>query len=83
MGLPWRLSGLGRSPGEGNGYPLWHSCLKNSIDRGAWEAIVHGVTKESDMTEQLTLSLPQIIVTTTTICRSVASPQRFSVHISL
>ena len=36
---------LGRSPGEGNGYPLQYSCLKNSMDRGAWWATVHGVTK--------------------------------------
>ena len=35
----------GRSPGEGNGYPLQYSCLKNSMDRGAWRATVHGVTK--------------------------------------
>ena len=35
----------GRSPGEGNGNPLHCSCLENSIDRGAWWAIVHGVTK--------------------------------------
>ena len=37
--------GLGRSPGEGNGYPLQCSCLENSMDRGAWWAAVHGVTK--------------------------------------
>ena len=35
----------GRSPGEGNGYPLQDSCLENSMDRGAWLATVHGVTK--------------------------------------
>ena len=35
--------GLGRSPGEGNGCPLQYSCLKNPIDRGAWQATVHGV----------------------------------------
>jgi len=35
----------GRSPGGGNGYPLQYSCLENSMDRGAWQAIVHGVTK--------------------------------------
>jgi len=35
----------GRSPGEGNGYPLQYSCLENSMDRGAWWATVHGVTK--------------------------------------
>ena len=39
------IPGSGRSPGEGNGYPLQHSCLENSMDRGAWEATVHGVAK--------------------------------------
>ena len=37
--------GLGRSPGEGNGYLLQYSYLENSIDRGAWWTTVHGVTK--------------------------------------
>ena len=41
---------LGRSPGEGNGNPLQDSCLGNPMDRGAWWATVHGVTKESDTT---------------------------------
>ena len=36
---------LGGSPGEGNGYPLQYSWLENSMDRGAWQATVHGVTK--------------------------------------
>ena len=44
------LSGLGRSPGEGNGSPLKYSCLGNLVDRGAWWATFHGVA-ESDMTE--------------------------------
>ena len=35
----------GRSPGEGNGYPLQYSCLDNSMDKGAWQATVHRVTK--------------------------------------
>ena len=39
------IPGLGRSPGEGNGYPLQHSCLENSMDTGAWWATVHGVAK--------------------------------------
>ena len=47
------VPGLGRSPGEGNGYPLQYSCLGNPMDRGAWWAAVHGVIKESDTTEQL------------------------------
>ena len=39
------IPGLGRSPGEGNGYPLQYSCLENSTDRGACQATVHGVAK--------------------------------------
>ena len=39
------IPGLGRSPEEGNGYPLQHSGLENSIDGGAWQATVHGVAK--------------------------------------
>ena len=42
--------GLGRSPGEGNGNPLQHSCLENPMDRGTWRATVHGVA-ESDTTD--------------------------------
>ena len=44
------IPGSGRSPGEGHGNPLQYSCLENPMDRGAWWAIVHGVTKELDMT---------------------------------
>ena len=44
-GDPNLIPGLGRSTGEGNGNPLQYSCLENSMDRGAWQAIVHGVTK--------------------------------------
>ena len=47
------IPGLGRSPGGENGYPLQYTCLENSVVRGAWEATVHGVAKELDMTEQL------------------------------
>ena len=39
------IPGWGRSPGEGNSNPLQYSCLENSMDRRAWPAIVHGVTK--------------------------------------
>ena len=41
----------GRSSGEGNGNLLQYFCLEDPKDRGAWRATVHGVTKESDMTE--------------------------------
>ena len=43
------IPGSGRSLGEGNGNPLQYSCLGNPMDRGAWQVIVHGVTK-SDTT---------------------------------
>ena len=42
---PGSVPGLGRSPGEGNGNPFQHSCLENSMGRGAWWAAVYGVTK--------------------------------------
>ena len=44
-GDPGSIPGLGRSPGEGNGNPLQYSCLGNPMDRGAWQATVHGVPK--------------------------------------
>ena len=47
------IPGSQRSSGGGNGNPLQYSCLENSIDRGAWRATVHGVTKESDTTQWL------------------------------
>ena len=37
--------GSGRSPKEGNGYPLQYSCLENPMNRGAWQATVHEVAK--------------------------------------
>ena len=49
-GDPGSIPGLGRFPGEGNGYPLQYSCLENSMDRGAWWAKVHEVS-ELDVTE--------------------------------
>ena len=49
-GLVPLVPGSGRSPGVGNGKPLQYSCLENSKDRGAWQAIVYGVT-ELDTTE--------------------------------
>ena len=44
-GYPGLIPGLGRSPREGNGYPLQYSCLENSMDTGSWQATVHGVEK--------------------------------------
>ena len=39
------IPGLGRYLGEGNGYPLQYSCLENSMEKGPWQATVHGVAK--------------------------------------
>ena len=44
-GDPGSIPGLGRSPGKGNGNPFQYSGLESSMDRGAWWAIVHGVSK--------------------------------------
>ena len=44
-GDPRSIPSLGRSPGEGNVYPLQCSCLENSMDRGAWQGTVHGVAE--------------------------------------
>ena len=44
-GDPGSIPGLRRSPGGGHGHPLQYFCQENSMDRGAWQATVHGVTK--------------------------------------
>ena len=48
--LPANVEEMGSIPEEGNGNPLQYSCLENSTDRGAWQATVPGVAKESEMT---------------------------------
>ena len=77
IGLPWwfrdkesacnagdkgSIPGSRRSPGGGNGYPLQYTCLENSMDRGAWQAAVHGVAKELDMTEQLNNNIELVTI---------------------
>ena len=47
------ITGLGRSPGGENGNPLQYSCLENSMDKGAWRATIHGVTKSQTRLKQL------------------------------
>ena len=47
---PGLIPASGRSLGEGNGNSLQYSCLENPMDRGAWQATVHGVTEEMDTT---------------------------------
>ena len=51
------IPGSGRSHGEGNDNSFQYSCLENPMDRGAWRATVHGVTKESDMTEKRSIHI--------------------------
>ena len=50
------IPGLGRFPGEGNGNPLQYSCLENPMDRGAWWATVHGVSKSRTRLSDFTLT---------------------------
>ena len=47
------IPGLGISPGRGHSNPLQYSCLENSMDRGTWQATVHGVTKNQTRLKQL------------------------------
>ena len=49
------IPGLGRSPGKGHSNPLQYSCLENSVDRGAWWATVHGVTKSQTRLKRLSM----------------------------
>ena len=47
------IPGSGRSPGGGHGNPLQYSCLENPVDRGAWQAAVHGAAKSQTRLERL------------------------------
>ena len=69
VGDPGLIPGSGRSPGGGNGNPLQYSCLENPMDRGAWQAAVHGIAK-SDTTELISacLVLLSISFKRTTCC---------------
>ena len=64
------IPGLGRSPREGNGYPLQYSCLEDSMDRGAWQATVHGVTRSQTgvCTESQRLDLQSICLPKGSLC---------------
>ena len=54
VGDPGSIPGSGRSPGEGNVYPLQYPCLENSMNGGAWWAIVHGVAKSQTQLSDFT-----------------------------
>ena len=62
--LDWgSIPGLGRSPGEGNGYSLQYSCLENSIARGAWRATVHGVADSQTLLSDFHFFIIKITIT--------------------
>ena len=67
------ISGSEKSPGEGNGNPLQYSCLGNPIDRGAWWAIVHGVTKKvrHNLATKRTMRTILRLVTLLLLCSSL------------
>ena len=84
---PWRRRGADDGaldtqvshalPGDGNGNPLQYPCLENPMDRGAWQATVHGV-KESNTTERRTPSSREHSVPGAVFC-VLCTPQRLSV----
>ena len=67
------IPGLGRTPGEGNGYPLQYYCLENSMDREAWRATVHRVTKRQP---QLTLYFQVLRKNLLLACRDLKFPEQ-------
>ena len=74
------IPGLGRSPGEGNGNPLQYSCLENPVDRGAWWATVHGVTKSRTRLSNFTFTLAQRFQTSYLLLCSGAQSTNMSVE---
>jgi len=54
------IPGLGRSPGGGNGNPIWYSCLENPMGRRAWWVTVHGVAKSQTGLKRLSASTPYL-----------------------
>jgi len=73
------IPGSGRLSGEGNGNPLQYSCLGNIMDRGAWRATVHVVTKEPDMTYQLNNSNPPSLTKLTLIVLAGCIPSKIQI----
>ena len=74
---PW----VGKYPGEGNGYPLQYSCLENHMERGAWWATVHGVTK-SDTTKGLNNNINNSLfgIICPVCCRMTLQASLTSIH---
>ena len=73
------IPGSEKSPGEGNGSPLQYSCLENPMDREAWRATVHGITKvrHDSATKPLPLSSVQFSSVTQS-CPALCSPMNCS-----
>ena len=67
------ITGSGRSPGGGNGNPLQYSCLKNPMDRGAWQATVYGV-KRADKTERLNMHTQEIEIRSYSLEENIYKP---------
>ena len=62
------IPGSGRSPGEGTGNPLQYSCLENPLDRGAWQATAHGVTKSRTRLSNITFTFTMRLFLNNTGC---------------
>ena len=71
------ISGSGRSRRRGNGYPLQCSCLENSMDRGAWQATVHGVTKSQTQLMDFHFSYLRARVKRLAQCQGLSRKPRF------
>ena len=74
------IPGLRRFPREGNSNPLPYSCLGNPMDRGAWWATVHGVTKESDTAYQHGNSNKEVPHMIRKQCVCGEGKRRYSLH---
>ena len=71
------IPGSGRSPGGGHGNPLQYSCLENPMDRGAWRATVHGVTKSWTRLKWLSTHTCSTVVTRITSITEVENYTAF------
>ena len=66
------VPGSGRSPGVGNGNALQYSCLENSMDRGTWQATVHGVTNsQTQLSDKAHVFRKETMDTTIAYCRTM------------
>ena len=65
------IPGSGRSPREGNGTPLQYSCLENPMERGAWQATVHGVAKSRTQLSDFTFTFIGYYSGYTSLCHTV------------